>query len=113
MLSLTELGFDTAINTAMQAIDKVRDTSSSHERCSIIEVMGRHAGYIALWCGIANGAESILIPELGHSEERERDYLIIHGLMHLFGFDHMTDEDKAEMREKEKLALALLGIFED
>lgn len=57
------IGFDTAINTAMQAIDKVRDTSSSHERCSIIEVMGRNAGYIALWCGIANGAEDILIPE--------------------------------------------------
>ena len=57
------IGFDTAINTAMQAIDKVRDTSSSHERCSIIEVMGRNAGYIALWCGIANGAEDILLPE--------------------------------------------------
>jgi 6-phosphofructokinase 1 len=57
------IGFDTAVNTAMQAIDKVKDTSSSHERCSIIEVMGRNAGYIALWCGIANGAEDILIPE--------------------------------------------------
>ncbi|MCD8130526.1 MAG: 6-phosphofructokinase [Lachnospiraceae bacterium] len=57
------IGFDTAVNTAMEAIDKVRDTSSSHERCSIIEVMGRHAGYIALWCGVASGAENILIPE--------------------------------------------------
>ena len=57
------VGFDTAVNTAMEAIDKVRDTSTSHERCSIIEVMGRHAGYIALWCGIANGAEDILLPE--------------------------------------------------
>ena len=57
------IGFDTAVNTAMQAIDKVRDTSSSHERCSIIEVMGRNAGYIALWCGVANGAEDILLPE--------------------------------------------------
>ena len=57
------IGFDTAINTAMEAIDKVRDTSTSHERCSIIEVMGRRAGYIALWCGIANGAEDILLPE--------------------------------------------------
>ena len=57
------IGFDTAINTAMNAIDKVRDTSSSHERCSIIEVMGRNAGYIALWCGVANGAEDILLPE--------------------------------------------------
>ncbi|MCL2718861.1 MAG: 6-phosphofructokinase [Lachnospiraceae bacterium] len=57
------IGFDTAVNTAMEAIDKIRDTSSSHERCSIIEVMGRNAGYIALWCGVANGAENILIPE--------------------------------------------------
>lgn len=57
------IGFDTAVNTAMEAIDKVRDTSTSHERCSIIEVMGRHAGFIALWCGIANGAEDILIAE--------------------------------------------------
>ena len=47
----------------MEAIDKVRDTSTSHERVSIIEVMGRNAGYIALWCGIANGAEDILLPE--------------------------------------------------
>ena len=57
------IGFDTAVNTAMEAIDKIRDTSSSHERCSIIEVMGRNAGYIALWCGVANGAENILLPE--------------------------------------------------
>ena len=57
------IGFDTAVNTAMEAIDKVRDTSTSHERCSIIEVMGRDAGYLALWCGIANGAERILLPE--------------------------------------------------
>ena len=57
------IGFDTAVNTAMEAIDKVRDTSTSHERCSIIEVMGRRAGYIALWCGIANGAEDVLLPE--------------------------------------------------
>ncbi len=65
------IGFDTAINTAMQAIDKVRDTSSSHERCNIIEVMGRNAGYIALWCGIANGAEDILIPEkYDYNEQR-------------------------------------------
>lgn len=57
------IGFDTAVNTAMEAIDKVRDTSTSHERVSIIEVMGRNAGYLALWCGIANGAEDILLPE--------------------------------------------------
>ena len=57
------IGFDTAVNTAMEAIDKVRDTSTSHERCSIIEVMGRNAGYIAMGCVIANGAEDILLPE--------------------------------------------------
>ncbi len=64
-ISCTEytIGFDTAVNTAMEAIDKVKDTSSSHERCSVIEVMGRNAGYIALWCGVANGAEDILLPE--------------------------------------------------
>ena len=64
------IGFDTAINTAMEAIDKVRDTSTSHERCSIIEVMGRRAGYIALWCGIANGAEDILLPERYDGDEQ-------------------------------------------
>jgi len=67
------IGFDTAVNTAMDAIDKVRDTSTSHERCSIIEVMGRHAGHIALWCGIANGAEDILLPERYDGNEQ---YLI-------------------------------------
>ncbi|MBR5900494.1 MAG: rRNA maturation RNase YbeY [Clostridia bacterium] len=50
--------------------------------------------------------------EYGHSEERERTYLIVHGLMHLFGYDHMTDSDKKQMREKEKTALAELGINE-
>ncbi len=80
------IGFDTAINTAMQAIDKVRDTSSSHERCSIIEVMGRNAGYIALWCGIANGAEDILLPEkYDYDEQKIVDNIIInrkHGKKH-------------------------------
>ncbi|MCH5337825.1 MAG: 6-phosphofructokinase [Acetatifactor sp.] len=65
------IGFDTAVNTAMQAIDKVKDTSSSHERCSIIEVMGRNAGYIALWCGVSNGAEDVLLPEKYDYNEQE------------------------------------------
>ena len=65
------IGFDTAVNTAMEAIDKVRDTSTSHERCSIIEVMGRNAGYLAMWCGIANGAEKILMPE-EHDYDEEK-----------------------------------------
>ena len=65
------IGFDTAVNTAMEAIDKVRDTSTSHERVSIIEVMGRNAGYIALWWGIANGAEDILLPEKYDYDEQK------------------------------------------
>ena len=65
------IGFDTAVNTAMEAIDKVRDTSTSHERCSIIEVMGRNAGYLALWCSIANGAEDVLIPEKYDYDEQK------------------------------------------
>lgn len=64
------IGFDTAVNTAMEAIDKIRDTSTSHERCSIVEVMGRHAGYIALWCAIANGAENVLLPERYDNNEQ-------------------------------------------
>ncbi len=71
------IGFDTAINTAMDAIDKIRDTSSSHERVSIVEVMGRHAGYIALWCAIANGADDILLPEkYDYNEQRIIDNII-------------------------------------
>ena len=73
------IGFDTAVNTAMEAIDKIRDTSTSHERCSIIEVMGRNAGYIALWCGIANGAEDILLPERYDNDEQALINHIIEG----------------------------------
>ncbi|MDD5065611.1 MAG: 6-phosphofructokinase [bacterium] len=57
------IGFDTAINTAMEAIDKIRDTATSHSRLFIVEVMGRDSGYLAQYCGIAGGAEDILIPE--------------------------------------------------
>ena len=64
------IGFDSAVNTSMEEIDKVRETTTSHERCSIIEVMGRGAGYIALWCGIANGAEDILLPEKYNYDEQ-------------------------------------------
>ena len=80
-ISCTEytIGFDTAVNTAMEAIDKVRDTSTSHERCSIIEVMGRGAGYIALWCGIANGAEDVLLPERYDYDEQALVNHIIEG----------------------------------
>lgn len=57
------IGFDTALNTIIEAIDKIRDTATSHERTYVIEVMGRNAGDLALWAGLADGAESILIPE--------------------------------------------------
>lgn len=57
------IGYDTALNTAMQAIDKIRDTASSHERCSVVEVMGRNAGYIPVNLAVANGAEAVIIPE--------------------------------------------------
>ncbi|MCQ2451301.1 MAG: 6-phosphofructokinase [Clostridia bacterium] len=58
------IGFDTAMNTAMEMVDKIRDTAQSHDRCSVVEVMGRHAGYIAVQTGIAVGATAILIPEI-------------------------------------------------
>lgn len=61
------IGFDTAMNTAMEMVDKIRDTAQSHDRCSVVEVMGRHAGHLALQCGIAVGATAILVPEVKFS----------------------------------------------
>ena len=58
------IGFDTAVNTALEAIDKIRDTATSHERVFVVEVMGRHNGFIALDVGLSAGAEAILIPEV-------------------------------------------------
>lgn len=68
-ISSTEytIGFDTAMNTAMEMVDKIRDTAQSHDRCSVVEVMGRRAGYLALQSGIAVGATAILVPEVEHS----------------------------------------------
>lgn len=63
------IGFDTALNTVIDAIDKIRDTATSHERTFVIEVMGRDAGDIALWSGLAGGAETILIPEENYDME--------------------------------------------
>ncbi|MCL2170728.1 MAG: 6-phosphofructokinase [Defluviitaleaceae bacterium] len=57
------IGFDTAVNTGMEAINRIRDTSAAHERVSVVEVMGRNCGYLALWCGISGGAEEVVIPE--------------------------------------------------
>lgn len=58
------IGFDTAVNTGMDALNKLRDTTSSHERCSVVEVMGRDAGYLAIWCGMVGAAEDVLFPEI-------------------------------------------------
>ena len=65
------IGYDTALNTCMGMIDKLRDTSQSHDRCSVVEVMGRQAGYLALNVGIAVGATSILVPEVPYDFERD------------------------------------------
>lgn len=65
------IGFDTAMNTAMEMVDKLRDTTQSHERCSVVEVMGRRAGWIALESGIAVGATAILVPEVPFNLDRD------------------------------------------
>ena len=65
------IGFDSACNTAIECIDKLRDTMQSHERCSVVEVMGRHAGYLALYVGISVGATAVLIPEREPDFERD------------------------------------------
>ena len=65
------VGFDTAMNTAIQMVDRIRDTAQSHDRCSIVEVMGRHCGDIALQTGIATGATAILVPEVEYNIERD------------------------------------------
>ncbi|KZL93295.1 6-phosphofructokinase [Clostridium magnum] len=64
------IGFDTANNTVLDAINKLRDTSTSHERVSIVEVMGRNCGDIALYAGLAGGAESIIVPEKGYDKDK-------------------------------------------
>ena len=65
------IGFDTACNTAVEAVDRLNDTMQSHERCSVVEVMGRNAGHLALMVGIATGATIILIPEIEYDFERD------------------------------------------
>lgn len=66
------IGFDTAVNVAVDALNKLRDTSSSHERCSVVEVMGRDSGHIAVWCGLASGADVVLIPEKKDDYSKEK-----------------------------------------
>ena len=65
------IGYDTALNTSMEMIDKLRDTAQSHDRCSVVEVMGRRAGYLALNVGIAVGATSIIVPEVPFDFEKD------------------------------------------
>lgn len=90
-------------------LDGIRGVVLTKKDC-VTELEGKYIllGSIVL-CEEKIKAQAI---EYGHSEERERNYLIIHGLLHLFGYDHMTDEDKKQMRDKEKEVLALLGIEE-
>jgi len=70
------IGFDTALNTVVETIDRIKDTASSHDRMFFIEVMGRDAGFIALQAGIATGAEAILIPEIEGQAEKLKEYLL-------------------------------------
>jgi 6-phosphofructokinase 1 len=65
------IGYDTAMNTCMEMVDKLRDTAQSHDRCSVVEVMGRNAGYLALNVGIAVGATTILVPEIPYDFDRD------------------------------------------
>ena len=76
------IGFDTAANTAVEAIDKLADTMQSHERVSVVEVMGRHAGHLAVYVGVAVGATSIIIPEFPYSFEHDVIEKIREGRMH-------------------------------
>ena len=116
------IGFDTAVNTAMDAIDKVRDTSTSHERCSIIEVMGRNAGYIALWCGIANGAEDILLPEnYNYDEQMLVDHIIWsrkigkthHIIINAEGIGHSTSMARrgGNPTAKDRVYASIMGAY--
>ncbi len=73
------IGYDTAMNTVLDAIDKIRDTSYSHERCSVLEVMGRNAGWIAVNCGIAGGAEAIILPEKEFNIDKDIIIPIVEG----------------------------------
>jgi len=100
------IGFDTALNTVIDSIDKIRDTATSHDRTFVIEVMGRDAGDIALWAGLAGGAETILIPEnpldlddianrlsRGHQRGKKHSIIVVaEGAIHGFEFSKMLEE---------------------
>jgi 6-phosphofructokinase 1 len=115
------IGFDTAVNTAIQAIDKIRDTMDAHDRIFIIEVMGRDAGYIALHSGIATGAENILIPErktnirdiIQSLQEKERRKKLVNLIVVAEGdeFGGATEVQKAlqESLPRAEIRVAILG----
>jgi 6-phosphofructokinase 1 len=107
------IGFDTAVNTAVEAIDKIRDTADAHDRLFIIEVMGRDAGYIALHSGIATGAEHILIPErktdidelIGSLQEKEKRKKLVNMVVVAEGDDFGGANEVAKL-VKERMPLA-------
>lgn len=111
------IGFDTAVNTAVEAIDKVRDTMDAHDRIFIIEVMGRDAGYIALHSGIATGAENILIPErktkiddvVASLMEKERRKKLVNLIVVAEG-DDFGGANKVQAILKEKLPNAEIRV---
>ncbi len=111
------IGFDTAVNTAVEAIDKIRDTMDAHDRIFIIEVMGRDAGYIALHSGIATGAENILIPErktkmddvIASLLEKERRKKLVNLIVVAEG-DDFGGADKVKATLKENLPNAEIRV---
>ena len=111
------IGFDTAVNTAVEAIDKIRDTMDAHDRIFIIEVMGRDAGYIALYSGIATGAENILVPELktnieeiiGSLQEKERRKKLVNLIVVAEG-DEFGGANQVQQVLKERLPNAEIRV---
>lgn len=104
------IGYDTAMNTAMEMVDKLRDTMASHQRCSVVEVMGRHAGYIALNTGIACGASYIIVPEHEMNKEllfEKIRYASSHGKHH---FIVMVAEGIGNVTELAKDIQNITGI---
>ena len=104
------IGFDTAMNTAMEMVDKIRDTAQSHDRCSVVEVMGRHAGYIALQTGIAVGATAIMVPEAPDDIDKVIDKIISTRKTGKKHFIVVVAEGVGGVEEKAKEIQARTGI---
>ena len=101
------IGFDTALTTIVEAVDKLRDTSSSHHRCSIVEVMGNRCGDLAIWSGIACGAEIVITSSTGFEEgevlERLRDFDLIKKKRHAIVVISEKITDVHQFAKKDKL----------